>query len=215
MKIRVGVPSFAGIADKIEGDVAKAATDAMRQTTPDAKAELRDQIMRAGLGGRLANTWRGNAYPKSGRSMAPAGYIWSNPPEIIDSFVRGAQVVPLAGRKYLAIPTDNVPRALGRRGSTRRMTPEQVETAFNQDLFFKRGRNGHVLAFINAVRSKSRKGWRRGTPGRLAQGRDLKPVLMFVLVRAVRMPKLLDLAGPAQRWAAAYAAALERNLEAR
>jgi hypothetical protein len=215
VKISVSTSDFSIVADGMEGDIAKAATDAMRTTTPIAKSELRDQVLRAGLGGRLANTWRGNAYPRTGRSMAPAGYIWSNAPEIVDSFVRGAQIVPLAGRKYLAIPTNNVPRAIGRRGATQRMTPEQVETAFNQDLFFKRGRDGHVLAFINAVRSKNRKGWRQGTKARLKQGRNIKPVLMFVLVRAVRMPKLLDLNEPAERWASAYAAALQRNLEDR
>lgn len=189
----------------MEGDVAEAATTAMRECSTGLKNELRDQIKSAGLSARLANTWRGNTYPQNRRSVTPAGYVYSNAPAIIDSFTSGATIVPVNGGKYLAIPTKNVPRATGRRGATRKMTPQQVEDAFNQDLFFRRGKGGHVLAFISAVRSKNKKGWRRGTKGRLAQGRDVQPVLMFTLVPSVRMPKKLDLDGPAARWAAEFA----------
>jgi hypothetical protein len=86
------------------------------------------------------------------------------------------------------------------------MTPEQVENAFNQDLFFKRGKFGRVLAFINAVNARNGRGFRRATKGRTAQGRDPKPVLMFVMVPSVRLPKVLDLDAVAQRWAANFEA---------
>lgn len=206
MKIDVGVSDMQALMNGIEGDLAEAASLAMRDTTYKALLELREQVTSAGLGQRLANTWRDRVFPERRRSMTPSGYIWSNAPDIIDAFSRGAQIVPLAGRRFLAIPTKDVPNARGRRGSSNKMTPEQVENAFNQDLFFKRGRSGRVLAFINAVGARNGRGFRRATKGRAAQGRDPKPVLMFVLVPNVRLPKVLDLDAVAQRWAANFEA---------
>ncbi|MFZ3484207.1 DUF6441 family protein [Sphingomonas sp. 3-13AW] len=213
MKFEVEVPDFAKVMREAEGGVARAATVAMRATTGDALRELRGQVTSAGLGQRLANTWRGNVYPKSRNGMNPAGYIYSRAPDIIDSFVRGATILPVNGSRFLAIPTASVPRALGRRGSARRMTPEQVEHTFNQDLFYQRGKNGRVLAFINAVGARRGRGIRQATSRRLAQGRVLKRVLMFTLVPVARMPKLLDLDRPAANWSAAYIAAFTRGLE--
>ena len=42
---------------------------------------------------------------------------------------------------------------------------------------------------------------RAPTKGRIAQGRAVKPVLMFVLVPTVRIPKLLDIEAVAEQWA--------------
>lgn len=199
MKIEAGFDGLKMILSGLQGDIASGATAAMRDTMPIAKQELRGQVTSAGLGNRLANTWRGDVYPKSGQSANPAGYIYSAAPDIIESFSTGAQIVPLAGRRFLAIPTDNVPRATGTRGVSRRMTPEQVESSFNQDLFFKRGKSGRVLAFINTDRVKGARGLRRAARG--AKSRAAAPVLMFVLVPTLRMPKVLDLDAVASRWA--------------
>jgi hypothetical protein len=195
--------SFGGLRDlldEVEGDIADAATLAMRATQPEARQELRDQVISAGLGARLANTWRGEVYPKSAKSVNPAGYIWSRAPDIIDAFAKGATIVPHAGRRYLAIPTDAVPRAGGRRGSTRRMTPEQVENRFNQDLIFEQGKSGRLLAYVDVLKAKGGSGYRAKTKGRVAQGRQSRLVLMFTMVPSAKMPKTLDLDAVAERW---------------
>lgn len=215
MRIEVGFGDLRALMNDIEGDIAEASTLAMRDTTYKALRELREQVVNSGMGQRLANTWRDRVYPEKRRSMTPSGYIWSNAPDIVDAFSRGAQIMPLGGKRFLAIPTDNVPNARGRRGATRRMTPEQVETSFNQDLFFKRGRGGRVLAFVSAIGARNGRGFRRATPGRLAQGRALKPILMFVLVPTVRLPKLLDINGVAERWAANFEARFTARLGAK
>lgn len=214
MKIGVSVPSFTDITRGLEGDIAGAATESMREAASAVKQELREQVTSAGLGNRLANTWRGETYPKSRRSVNPAGYIWSNAPDIVDSFARGATIVPVNGSRYLAIPTDAVPNARGRRGSGKKMTPAEVEHQFNQDLFYLRSKAGRVLAFLNITRGRSGRGFRANTKGRLAQGRVAERVLMFVLVRSVRVPKLLDLAGPADRGAALFERAFTGRLSA-
>ena len=203
MQFHVSLPNLAKELEKAEKETARFITAGMQDAVDGLKEEYRTQVRAAGLGERLAKTWQGKRYPEKGASLNPAAYVWSKAPEIIDSFSRGAHILPLGGKRFLWIPTDNVPRDRNApRGSTRKASPAEVELQFNQDLFFRRGRNGRVLAFINAVRSKNRKGWRQGTQRRLAQGRDLQPVLMFTLVPTVRLPRRLDIPGPAQRWAA-------------
>jgi len=218
MQIGIEVPDFQSLMRDVEGSIAKAATEAMRETTKPALTELREQTTSNGLGQRLANTWRDRVYPEQRESMTPTGYIWSNAPEIADGFIRGATIRPVSGGNYLWIPTDNVPRARGRvsvRGKNikgGRMAPQEVEAMFGSDFFFRRGRNGTLLAFIDAIRSKNQRGFRQNTGGRRRQGRMSEPVLMFVLRRTVKLPKLLDLKGPGERWGNAFVAAFDRRL---
>lgn len=182
--------------------IERAMTGAMQDATEGLKGALRDQVRAAGLGERLAKTWQSEVYPKGSASMEPAGYIWSKSPRIIAGFAGGVSIYPKAS-SYLAIPTERVPRGRGR-GFKARMSPEEVEHHFNQDLILKRGRRGQILGFVDVVeaRSRSRRGLRQATPGRLAQGRSRKLVLMFIFVRRVRLPKLLDLQQAANQWGA-------------
>lgn len=196
---------------KVEKELAKSITLVMREETSGLKDDYRKQVREAGMGAKLANSWRSEAYPKGENSLNPAGYIWSAAPTIIESFVRGSHIRPVRGAKWLWIPTRNVPprrRAgnyasrLSSRSSGSRMTPEEVELHFNAELQVVI-EGGRGFAFIDVVSGLSG-GYRQATPGRLhgRQGmapRKQKPVLMFNLVRGVRMPKLLDLNGPAQK----------------
>lgn len=218
MRIEVEVGSFRTIAHEIEGDIAKASTGAMRESTPIAVQEYRQQILDCGFGTRLANSWRGETYPGSKDSIVPAGFIWSKAPAIIEAFARGATIRPVNGSTYLWIPTSNVPKArarVSRKGQNLRggaMTPDEVENRFNTDFDYVPGKNGTILAFIDVVRSRNMKTYRPATARRLQQGRASKPVLMFVLRKTVQMPQLLDLDGPANRWADRFDTAFSRRL---
>lgn len=203
---------FESEMDKAEREVAGFITAGMNKATVGLKLEYRDQVIGAGLGQRLANTWRGKTYPEGGKSLTPAAFVWTNAPQIIDAFNRGAAIRPMGGSNFLWIPTDNVPRDRNApRGSTRRAGPEEVELQFNQELIIRRGKNGHFLAFINAIKSRNKKGWRQATKGRLRQGRETELVLMFTLVPSVHMPKELDVEGPAGRWAAKVPSLIEEG----
>lgn len=218
-KVGVEVPDFKKLTTGFGAGIATAATAAMRETTAETLRELRGQVTSNGLGQRLANTWRDRVYPERRESMNPTGYIWSNAPEIIDSYVRGATIRPVAGSRYLWIPTKNVPPARGRVGRNGRnlrgghMTPEEVENRFNTDFEFKKGKNGTVLAFIDVIRSLNGRTFRPSTPGRRKRGREAEPILMFVLRKTVTMPRLLDLKGPADRWTRRFETAFGRRLQ--
>lgn len=215
MKIDVAAPSMSLLLNDIEGDIAKAATDAMRETSPVSKQELREQVTSSGLGVRLANTWQDKVYPLKRNSLNPTGYIWSNAPGIIDSFNRGATIRPVGGHKYLWIPTRSVPRARGssRKTSTSRMTPDEVQIEFGADFVIRRGKAGRLLAFIPKARGQTPKGALRNVrKGRLGHGAKQELVLMFTLVRSVRLPKLLDIDAVASRWAGRFETAFQARL---
>lgn len=61
----------------------KAVTVGVREATDGLKTDLRRQITSAGLGSRLANTWRGEVYPKGQPSIGAAGFVWSKAPGLV------------------------------------------------------------------------------------------------------------------------------------
>ena len=147
-------------------------------------------MRRAGLGDRLANTWRTRVYPLRGESWHPAVHLWSNAPELVAAHADGGVIVPKAG-KFLAIPTENV----GRKGGRRR-TPLDIESEFNQDLVIKPTRHPNVfLALVRAVRARSGRGFRRASARRRGQGRAEELVPMFILVRQVTLRPRLNWRG--------------------
>lgn len=188
--------------DQVVDDEVKAGTDGM-------KADVRRET-EALLGQKVANAWAGRFYPNKGDARGPAGFVWSKAPKILDFFSSSKLVTPIG--EAFAIPTDNVPR--GSRG--RRLTPIEVEARFNTELQpvkLRSGRIGLVMDLIKA-RSARRPGLRAATKRRLAQGRQSRPVLMFVLRRGPLMARrLINLQGIADRWGARTAANIEKRLE--
>jgi hypothetical protein len=223
MKISAGFGLGKDDLKNIEISIAGVATGAMEDAVTGLKSELRGQVLEAGMGQRLANTWRSNVYPAAyGRkSINPAGVVWSAAPLIIDAFARGASIRPVNGSKYLWIPTKNVPkhRRAGsyrsnlskRAGGGSSMSPEECELHFNTEFIVRPGRAGSLLAFMDltAGLNTKRGAWRRDTAGRRQQGRRARPVLMFVLRKTVKLPRRFDIESAANRWAAKLPALFE------
>lgn len=189
---------------KIIAAMARANTRAMREVMVGAKEEMRDDVLAAGLGFGLAQSVRGVAYPERGRdSMSPAAVVYAtrgkagsrSAAAILGQYERGQRITPALGQG-LAIPTDAVPKR--RRGVP--MSPVEVEAFYNQELFARRLKSGNTGLFLNLVVAKSGKVPRRATPGRLAQGRTPKAILMFTLVKDVPGRKRLDFGGIVRRW---------------
>jgi len=85
----------------------KSINDAVKEVGGQAKGALRDDVSQAGLGKRLAFTWRGDMVVKE-RSADPAYWIFSRAEDIIASFDRGV-VITVAGAKALAVPIPGGP----------------------------------------------------------------------------------------------------------
>ena len=76
-------PSLADLG-RIMAEEVRAAEQAVSkgvgEATEGLKTELRTQITNAGLGPRLARTWRSETYPKGQDSITAAGLVWSKAP---------------------------------------------------------------------------------------------------------------------------------------
>ncbi|SEM62777.1 hypothetical protein SAMN05192583_0886 [Sphingomonas gellani] len=232
LRPRLTRPDWDRIGSGLEDEVAGFLTEAMRDTADEVKDAFRAQVRAAGLGDKLANAVRGVTYPnRNGRhSLEPTGWIYAQPSRdgrgaaaIIESYASGASIVPRAGKRWLAVPTDDVPRK--RQGNA--MTPDEVEQRFGRRLVFidpadKGFRTPSVrragvayLVMKGLVVRKATGRWRQATDreraGKTRNPRPLQNVIMFTLVRQVKKPKSVDLSAPA----ALAEARFDANLSAR
>jgi len=212
-------PDFDKLFSGAEQDVAGFMTAAMADTTNGVKEVFRAQVRAAGLGERLANAVRGVTYPnRSGRvSLDPSGWVYAQPSKdgrgaaaIIDSYSTGASIVARAGKRFLAIPTDDVP--MKRSGDT--LSPDEVEARYGRKLqFISPGDKGFktpsqrhagvgYLVLKGLVIRKATGRWRNATDrergGKTRNPRPVQSVIMFTLVCAVKKPKSIDLSVPAE-----------------
>ena len=171
-------------------------TTQIRNAGEDLKNVLRGQVVRAGLGQKVANAWRSRNYGKEA-SYNPAALVWSKAPKIHAAFDESSVIKARNGSKYLAIPTPHVPRR-GGAGGRKYLTPVEVEADLNIELEFvaySNGRPGGMLVAPALVQAKNKRGWRRATAKRLKAGRKAQPVIMFYLVPSARLKKALDIGG--------------------
>lgn len=171
------------------------------------QTDWRKQVEGAGLGARLARTIRARTWPRMPSSNA-ASLVWTNAPRIIDANERGA-LIKARGGVFLAIPTE----AAGRGGGPRRdartgrfvgLTPESWEAATGITLRFVPLKQGIGMLVADNARMNTRG---RAVLNRRKMRRDgiqtgSQTIPIFIMVAQVRLPKRLDLARDAERWAA-------------
>lgn len=171
-----------------EGDAARSVTSAMLKVTDGLKSELRADVVDAGLGQRLANTWRGKTYPEGGISLEAASFVWSKAPNIVDAIDRGVTIKSSRGF-WLAIPTAAAGvKGISATGAIKRITPGGWErrTGMRLRFIFRRGQPSLLVA-DNARLSK--KGLARPNVGRTRAGAQFtrlkgrSTVVVFILVR--------------------------------
>ena len=202
----------AGLEDEVAGFL----TGAMRDTTEEVKNAFRAEVRRANLGERLPNAIRGVTYPRSRNALEPVGWIYAQPSRdgrgaaaIIESYANGAMIVPRAGKRWMAVPTDDAPRK--RQGDA--MTPDEVERRFGRRLQFispndkgfhtpsTRHRGIAYLVLKGLVIRKATGRWRnaseRERAGKTRNPRPVQAVIMFTLVPHVKKPRTVDLSAPA------------------
>jgi hypothetical protein len=192
----------------IERAVATGTRDAGR----GLKTELRRQVGSAGLGQRLANSWRDRHYPN--RKLDAASLVYTKAPQIIRAFDEGAVIRSRRGR-FLAIPTENAPRK-GTDG--RRISPRTFPEHRFGPLRFVPRKTGPSLLVVDGLRaSYSRqtgelRGFRRATERAQRSGQGLTTAVMFLLVPQVKLRKRLDVARAAEHWSAQLPALIEQQL---
>ena len=204
--------AISGDLRKIMAEEIKAAEDAvtaaMRQAADGLKADLRRQVTEAGMGQRLANTWRAELYPKGRKSIKAAGFVFTRAPTIIRAFDQGAVIKSKHGF-WLAIPTP----AAGTGGRGKRMTPGLWEQMHGSRLRFIYRRGAPSLLVAENMRARTGKGggFAKGSASALRTGRGMTTVVMFILVPQVSLRKRLDVNAAAERWVSALPELIVRN----
>jgi Family of unknown function (DUF6441) len=154
-------------------DLERAVAAGTRSAGKSLKTELRRQVTSAGLGQRLANSWRDRHYPN--QKLDAASLVYTKAPQIIRAFDEGAVIRSKRGR-FLGIPTENAPRK-GTDG--RRMSPRTFPEHRFGPLRFVPRPSGPLLLVVDGLRASfSRKsgelrGFRRATDRAAARGDGL------------------------------------------
>lgn len=169
----------------------KAVTAAMREAGTGLKSSWRGQITGTGLGRRLANSIRNQAFPRAGESLDAAALVWSKAPVIVSAHDAGPLIRSKDGF-YLAIPTEAAGGGL--RG--RRITPGEWQRRRSLRLRFVYRRMGPSLLVVDRARINKR-GQAVASRSKTGRGKVTAPI--FLLVPQVKLPKRLDLARDAER----------------
>jgi hypothetical protein len=193
-------------------DIERAVAGGTRDAGRGLRTELRRQVGSAGLGQRLANSWRDQHYPN--QKLDAASLVYTKAPQIIRAFDEGAVIRSRRGR-FLAIPTENAPRK-GTDG--RRVSPSTFPEHRFGPLRFVPRPTGPSLLVVDGLRasfsqkSGELRGFRRATDRARRSGQGLTTVVMFVLVPQVKLRKRLDVTRAAERWSAQLPALVEQQL---
>ena len=174
-----------------------AVTTGVRDATDGLKGELRSQITGAGLGARLANTWRGEVYPKGRESLGAAGLVYSRAPVVVAAHDEGALIRSKNGF-WLSIP---LPAAgTGPRG--KRITPGLWERMRGQRLRFvyRAGKPSLLVADNQRARAGKRGGFTTASASAQQSGKGLVSVPIFLLVPQAQLKKKFDINSAVQRW---------------
>ena len=190
-------------------DIERAVSGGTREAGHGLKTELRRQVGSAGLGQRLANSWRERHYPN--QKLDAATLVYTKGPQIIRAFDDGAVI-----RSRRGLPSHRERAAEGNRRQADQ--PQHLPGAPLRTAPIRAPTNGTVAAgggrLAGLVQPANRRAARlparqRSSPVR---GVGLTTVVMFLLVRQVKLSKRLDVARAAEHWSAQLPALIEQQL---
>ena len=176
---------FKAVMAKEVKDAETAVSRGVKQATDGLKEELRQQVTGAGLGNRLAKSWRGEIYPK---------FVYSKAPEIIGAFAMGVTIKNKRGR-FLAIPTTYVIRREGRR-----VTPADFEEAGIPLRYVPPQEKRKIGLLVVDNFRITKKGKARAASARGIKTGRVATVVMFLLIPQVTLKKRFDIDSVAKKW---------------
>jgi len=207
-----------------EEDLAATVTATMREGGGALLGDVREET-RVFLGHRLEKAWRLIVFPASGTSIDASAWVYTKASKIIDAFDRGATIRSRQG-KFLAIPTEAAGKwglregrvgggaTVNTRGARARVTPAGFERRSGLKLrLLSRPGKLPLLVVDAAQRDRSGRAQKYRGRGRGAKlyGPTGRTIVVFILVPAVRLPKLLGLDAHAAKAGADYETRLTRN----
>ena len=196
--------------DRELGKVRKSILTGVKETGLGLKQDLRRQVTHAGLGKRLAYSWRGEFYPNKG--LDAASYLYTKAPDIIRAWDKGA-VIRARRSKWLAIPTDQAPKK-GIDG--KRLTPANFNESRYDKLRWVERKGNHPLLVVDEVKlGKTGKVTRRQKQAHAKSGnykKGIVTVVMFIMVKQVRLNKKLNVQKATKQWVDKLPELIFRNM---
>lgn len=183
----------------------RAVSNTIKAAAEALKANWRQQITGSGLGTKLANAVRSEAYPKGAPSLNAAAIVYSKAPKITAAHEAGATIRSNSGF-WLAIPLPSAGK--GARGA--KITPGEWETKTGRRLRFVY-RSGRSALLVDDGTKTGRRLMGRDGFSREARGFRNRTVPIFALVPQVKLPKRLNLYPAADRVASGLPGAIVAN----
>lgn len=162
-----------------------AVTAAMNTAAVTLKGAIRQQVLSAGLGSRLAKSVRSAVYPNDQPSLNAASLVWTKAPEIMYANEKGA-IIRAAEGAWMAIPTP----AAGRGPGGRRLSPVEWERRRGLPLRFVFRPGLPSLLVADGRQNSKGLGVKSGSK----TGRGRATVVIFILVPQVTLRKRLNVA---------------------
>lgn len=152
-----------------------------------AKQALRAEFSRHFRGGGRLSGLVGSVYYGDGDDpleITAGVYIRGRKwPAILGALAEGATIQGRGGN-FLAVPTAAVPQMRGGRGNKAKMTPAQLEAYYNKRLIYVPPRGGRPGLLLMDF----------GSGGGRRNGQAVKPVVMYIIVKTVTLPRRFDMA---------------------
>lgn len=129
----------------------------------------------------------GEVYPKQKNSLKAAGVVYTKAEKIMQSFEFAYYIRSNKGL-WVAVPTPNVPKRL----LSKRITPQKFEKHMGIKLQFVYRKYGASLLVANMRASYSKRTGNHSFKVAQNFGKGASSLVMFWLVPAVKMPKLIN-----------------------
>lgn len=164
----------------------KAVHKAVIRSANELKLEMVSQTQRARLGYGLAKSWRVKFYNKSDDEKFTKALVYTKAPKIMAGFEDPEIRRPKNG-KWIAIPTENVPKAPGKK----RYTPENWPKLFPELYFAKDTKDKAYLVgqTIHKTTKSGKKTIRRTNSRNESQA---ETAVYFFLVKQTRQTKKIN-----------------------
>ncbi|HAG53536.1 MAG TPA: hypothetical protein DCL21_07100 [Alphaproteobacteria bacterium] len=175
------------IIEQKNRNVLRAVNRAVTKAGNELKKEMIGQTQRARLGYGLSKSWKVNFYNKSDADKFTKALVYTKSPKIMEGFENAEIRKPTRGRKWIAIPSNNVPKAPGKK----RYTPETWKKSFPV-LYFAQDTKGKAYLVGQTIHKTNKRGNKVIRKTNSRNESEAETVVYFFLVKQTRHTKKLN-----------------------
>jgi len=166
-------------------NILKAVGRAVNRTGNELQREMAGQTQRAGLGHGLSKSWKTKTYNKNAKDKFAKKLVYTDSPKVMEGFETGGVRKPTKG-KWIAIPTENVPKS-----RRKRYTPENWPKSY-PELYFAQDTNGKAYLVGQTVHKTNKHGKTRISKTSRKTESQAETVIYFFLVKQTKHVKRLS-----------------------